>query len=107
MRRLMAFSVLLLTACVTTDLTPAGEKVRVTSNPDAVRGCTLVGEIVGRDRMNGGMAGQGAAEENAMRRMKNQAAEMGADTVLMVTAATGFSGSIQRGEGYRCNAATP
>ena len=99
--RLLAFS-LLFCGCVTTSLTPAGEKVRITANPDAVKQCRYIGEVMGRDRMNGGFAGQWAAEENAVRRLKNRAAYMGADTVLMVTNSTNTSGSVQRGEGYNC-----
>lgn len=95
---------MMLFSCVTTTLSPAAERVRVTSNPEAVRGCTLVGELRGADHMNGGFAGQGAAEENAMRRLKNEAAEKGADTVLIITSTTNTSGSTIRGEGYRCGA---
>jgi hypothetical protein len=91
-----------LAGCVTTRLTPTGEKVRVTSNPETVRGCTFLGAVKGADHMNGGIAGQGAAEENANRRLRNAAASMGADTVLIVTATTGMGGSTVRGEGYRC-----
>lgn len=89
-------------SCVTTRTTPAGQAVRITSNPEIVRGCAFLGEVVGKDRMNGGLLGQGAAEENATRRVKNTAAEMGADTVLISTSTTGFSGSTIRGEAYRC-----
>jgi len=92
-------------ACVTTKVTPAGEKVRVTSDAAAVAGCALLGEVKGADHMNGGLAGQGAAEENAHRRLRNEAAAMGADTVLVVTSTTGFSGSTIRGEAYRCGSA--
>jgi uncharacterized protein YbjQ (UPF0145 family) len=102
-------SVLALSAnsCVTTTLTPEGARVRVTSNPEAVHGCTLVGEVKGADHMNGGLLGQGAAQETAMRELKNRAAAMGADTVLMVTSTTNTSGSVQLGEGYRCTAKLP
>ncbi len=93
---------LLAAGCVTTQLTPGAEQVRVTSNADAVRGCKLVGELRGADHMSGGLGGQGAAEENAMRRLKNEAAAKGADTVLIVTSTTNTSGSTIRGEGYRC-----
>jgi hypothetical protein len=91
-----------LSACVTTSLTPRGEKVRLTSNPDVVRPCKYVGEVTGADRMNGGTAGQGAAEENANRRLRNNAAQIGADTVFIGTSTTNTSGSVQRGEAYQC-----
>lgn len=108
MRQLALLVVLLaLASCVTTTLTPDGAKVRVTSNPEAVHGCTLVGEVKGADHLNGGLLGQGAAQETAMRELKNRAAAMGADTVLMVTSTTNTSGSVQLGEGYRCVAKLP
>jgi uncharacterized protein YbjQ (UPF0145 family) len=107
MRKAIALFAILSAACVTTALTPEGAKVRVTSNPEAVHGCTLVGEVKGADHMNGGMMGQGAAQETAMRELKNRAAAMGADTVLMVTSTTNTSSSVQLGEGYRCTAKVP
>ena len=94
--------VTILAGCVTTRLTPTGRNVRVTSNPEAVHGCTFLGAVKGADHMNGGIVGQGAAEENANRRLRNAAALMGADTVLLVTATTGMGGSTVRGEAYRC-----
>ena len=101
--RLIALATIcLLTACVTTDLSPEGAKVRITTNAEVVKGCTFVGEVLGRDRMNGGMMGQSAAEENANRRIRNRAAEMGANVVLLATSTTTMSGSTQRGEAYRC-----
>lgn len=104
-RNVLWLLTLMLTAgCVS--LTPDGSKVRVTSNQEAVHGCALIGEVKGAEHMWGGVAGQGIAENNAMMELKNRAAKMGADTVLMVTASTNTSGSVQRGEAYRC-AATP
>lgn len=91
-----------LTGCVTTRLSPEAERVRVTSNPEAVKGCTLLGPIDASDRINGGIAGQMAAEENAQRRLRNKAAEMGANTVLLATSTTGMSGSRARGDAYAC-----
>jgi hypothetical protein len=104
MKVLVTLLALSFTGCVTTSLTPAGEAVRVTSNPEVVKQCKFVGEVFGRDRMNGGLAGQWAAEENANRRIRNRAAEMGGNVVLLVTDSTGFSGSTKRGEAYKCTA---
>ena len=92
----------MLAACVTTRLTPEGQQVRVTTNQDAVKGCTLIGNVESSDKMNGGMVGQMAAEENANRRLKNDAAKMGANVVLFTNSTTGMSGSRVRGEAYRC-----
>jgi hypothetical protein len=52
--------------------------------------------------MNGGFVGQGAAEENAERRLRNAAAERGANIILMTKEATSLLGSRQQGEAYRC-----
>lgn len=93
----------LLSACVTAQLSPEAERIRLTDNPDVVKPCRFVANVEGSDSMNGGLLGQGAAEENAMRRMKNAAAEKGANT-LYITKGDGakFSGSKQRGEAYSC-----
>ena len=90
---------LFLASCVST--TPAGERVRVTSNPEAVRECTYLGAVEGRSSW-GGYAGQSTGEKNSMAKLQNKAAEMGADTVLLVTSHSGVGGSQQRGETYRC-----
>jgi len=102
----MSFVTLMLFATSCVSMTPEGAKVRVTANPEAVHGCTLIGEVKGAEHMWGGVAGQGIAEDHAMTELKNRAAAMGADTVLMVTSSTNTSGSVQRGEAYRCSAAT-
>lgn len=95
-------SVIAVAGCVTTQLTPGGQRVRVTPNPDVVRGCTYLGPIESSDLMNGGMIGQSAAEENANRRLRNDAAKMGANVVLVSTSTTTTSGSRVRGEAYGC-----
>ena len=104
MIRRFAFSLPLtiIAGCVYATLTPQGEGVRITANPEAVRGCELVGPVEGGDGWNGGIVGQRAAEQNAVIHLRNNAAELGADVVLMVTDLTGPSGSTQRGEGYDC-----
>jgi uncharacterized protein YbjQ (UPF0145 family) len=104
MRRPIFVALLALaSACVTTHLSPEGERVRVTTNAEAVRGCKLLGNIEASDRMNGGMMGQMAAEENANRRLRNDAAKLGANVVLMASSTTGMSGSRARGEAYACS----
>jgi len=102
MKSLALFGLLFVAACVTTKLTPAAERVRVTSNAAALKDCKLVGNVDASDRMNGGMMGQMAAEENTSRRLRNKAADMGANTVLLVSSTTGMSGSRSRAEVYSC-----
>lgn len=103
MRRIVAFSLcLLLAGCVTTKLVPGADSIRVTSNGETVKGCKFIGEIKASDRMNGGF-GQGAAEENTDRRLKNQALEMGGNVILLNRSNTSYYGSSARGELYSCS----
>jgi len=76
--------------------------VRLTSNAEVVRNCKYIGQVKGSDHMNGGLSGQGAAEENAMREIRNSAAEMRANTVHILNVTTGTSGSAVRCEAYHC-----
>lgn len=93
--------------CVHVQVTPKAESVRLTSNAEEVQGCQLVGHVEGRDRLNGGILGQRAAEENAQRALRNNAARMGANTVLVVSGTTGMTGSRQQGEAYACSQKPP
>ena len=89
-----------LTACATVSLTAAGEKVRVTKNPDVVAGCQYIDQVEGGEKFFGGAT----AEENAMRRLKNNTAEMGGNVVFLNTyevSDTG-AGAKMRGEVYHC-----
>lgn len=100
---LLLFVFLLCSSCVTVGLTPEGEAVRLTSNAEVVRNCKYIGQVKGTDHMNGGISGQGAAEENAMREIRNNAANMRANTVHLLNVTTGTSGSAVRGEAYLCS----
>lgn len=94
--------IMICSGCVTAKLSPEGETVRLTSNNEIVRNCTYIGQVKGTDHWNGGLAGQGAAEENAMTEIRNNAANMRADTVHILNVTTGTSGSAVRGEAYQC-----
>ncbi|MFM4984814.1 DUF4156 domain-containing protein [Aeromonas veronii] len=96
-------SALVISACVTATLTENGSMVRMTSNSDAIKWCDFIGNVEASDHFNGGLSGQAAAEENAVRTLRNKTAEMGGDTVTIMMNNTGFSGSSLRGEAYRCN----
>ena len=103
----LVLGVVLLGGCVTTRLTPEAELIRVTANPEAVRGCESIGIVKGADRLQGGVLGGGAAEENAMRRMKNAAAKLGANTILLMSSrGTMGGGAANQGEAYKCPPAT-
>ena len=90
-----------ITGCVTKQYTPEGEKVRVTSNPEVIRGCKYIGNVRGSDHMNGGI-GQGAAAENAIREIQNKTATLGGNTLHLVSNALNWGGADIRGEAYYC-----
>lgn len=101
MKKLVAIVALVsLAGC--TSLTPAGQQVRVTENDTVVQGCEYLGSVRASDRLNGGLVGASTAENNVEKRLQNQAAEKGGDTVLMKVHDAGMSGASARGEVYRC-----
>jgi len=92
-----------LVACATTKLKPEAASVRITANPETVRGCKFLQNVSGSDHWNGGLA-QGTAEESAIAEMKNATQWIGGNVILMVSSNTGWGGSSQRGEAYACPA---
>ncbi len=90
----LTLPLLFLFACVTT--TPAGEKVRVTSNPDVVKGCQFLGNVKATSGW-GGPAGTGLGTSNTEKTLQNKTAELGGNVVFVVT-----SGVHAAGEAYKC-----
>ncbi len=91
--------------CVRAQLTPEAQAVRITTNPEAVRGCDLKGEVAGKSSTwsrGGILFGTKASEEDARRRVRLRAVELGGNVVLIETAQTSGGGSQQRGEAYLC-----
>jgi hypothetical protein len=87
----------LLLVCACTSTSPAGEKVRVTSNPEAIKGCELLGPVKGSSGW-GGAATANVSENNSMNALRDNAAKMGANVVLMVSSGT----TRKEGEAYKC-----
>lgn len=58
------------------------EKVLITNNPDDVRGLTKLGEVSGKSGW-GGLAAQGLGDKDARKKMKKNAAKVGAAIVLL------------------------
>jgi hypothetical protein len=102
MRKLIgvAFLAIGVTGCVS--LTPEGQRVRITNNPDVVRGCEFVGNL-----RSGSMLGGGTGEERAQVDMQNETARLGGN-VLFLTSSHGGpnlgAGAWSAGEAYRCTA---
>jgi uncharacterized protein YbjQ (UPF0145 family) len=102
MRKISTIAIFLLAGCVRVALEPGAETVRVTASQEAIKGCKSLGLVKGADRVQGGIIGQGAAEDNAMTRIRNHAHQMGANTVLMISSRAGMSGSSAQGEAFAC-----
>ena len=92
----------LLVGCVRVALEPGAEAVRVTASQQAIKDCKSLGLVKGADRLQGGVIGQSAAEDNALTRVRNHAHEMGANTVLLISTNAGSSGSSAEGEAFVC-----
>src|SRR5829696_7714191 len=102
-RSCLLLSLVLVTGCVRTRLTPRAEQVRVTLNRDEVRGCRLIGNVEASQMKSGVIFGGGAAQESVTRRLRNDAAKIGANVVLVKSSATGMTSSRSRGEAYACS----
>jgi Domain of unknown function (DUF4156) len=91
-----AASLLALSGCIVTSLSVTGQRVRITSNPETVRGCKFVGNVSGSDVWNG-------RDENVLNEIRNKAGELGADVVFLTQSSNQvFVGAHAIGEAYRC-----
>lgn len=107
--------VVLLAACTAAplQLSPSAEAVRVTSSADAAKGCESLGLIdSGLPSMGRRLSGEQQAAADALRRLKQKADALGANTVILLGSGTETGGygttivSYHRasGEAYRCRA---
>lgn len=74
-------------------ITPQGEKVRTTTNPDVVRECKYLGPV----KTHGSGWRGGLAAANTEKTIRNNTAKMGGNVVYVVT-----SGEQSTGDAYRC-----
>jgi hypothetical protein len=88
-------SALLVFGCVSAN--PEAQKVRVTNNPDVVRGCEFLGNVKAMSGW-GGSAGGGIAAANIEETLKERTHALGGNVVFMVANAS----SRGTGEAYRC-----
>jgi hypothetical protein len=92
MRRAALALALLCGGCVT--LTPEGDGGRYTRNQQATAGCKFLGDV----------SGLGESVDVEHRRLRNNAAKLGADLVLDTTHR---GEAAVRGEAYRCEQPKP
>ncbi len=109
--RKMPFAVLLLALVVClacASLTPEGARVRVTQNPDVVRGCEFLGNAKASSGW-GGPAGGNMGEDEVQTKLQNEAARMGGNVVFLISNKAGGYGGSSRGvaEVYKCAPQAP
>lgn len=92
-------------------LSPTAEAVKVTSSPDAGRGCESLGMIdSGLPSVSRRLVGEKEAGADAIRRLKLKADEKGANVVVLLgqgTETSGYGGNTYsyhraNGEAFRC-----
>jgi hypothetical protein len=82
--------------------TPQAQLVRVTNNPDVVRGCEFLGNVKAMSGWGGSAAG-GLAARNIEETLKQRTHDLGGNVVYIIQNET----SRGTGEAYRCAAAAP
>lgn len=80
------FLVALLSGCAT--LSPKGQRVRITTNPDVVRGCEFLGNISGYSGW-GGTAARSLGEEQVQIEMQNKTADIGGNVLFLISSRGG------------------
>lgn len=76
--------------------------VEIVTDRALVADCTYLGPVYGEERSMGGLLLGGAAESNALARLKQEAAQLGGNTVALASKNTGFDGSQTLGEAFQC-----
>lgn len=108
MRRTLLVLLAAVTGLSCASLTPEGARVRVTQNPDVVRGCEFLGNAKAGSGW-GGPAGGNMGEDEVQTKLQNQAATMGGNVLFLISNKAGGYGGSSRGvaEVYRCAPPTP
>lgn len=102
-RLALSIAVLTLAACHNVKLTPQADAVRVIRDASQVTRCRFVDDVVSSDRLSGGLINREKAEENAYKILKQKTAKLGANTVLLSTATSGYQGAGMKGKAFACS----
>jgi hypothetical protein len=87
-----------LVGCVS--LTPEGKKVRITNNPETVKGCTFLKNVRSTSTLSGNVEGLAASANE--KTLQNDTAALGGNVLYVIS-----SGRHASGEAYRCGEPTP
>jgi hypothetical protein len=97
---LTAGALLLIGGCAHTPEAPPRE-VRFVTEREMVNGCVNLGRVTGSSAY-GGISGQQLGKVRAEAEMRDNAARLGADVVLVHSSSGGFWGADSSGDAYRC-----
>lgn len=89
--------------CHRVTLSPQEEAVRVIRDASQVSRCRFISDVESSDRLSGGVVYREKAEENAYKILKQKTAKLGANTVLVAAATSGYSGTAMKGKAYACS----
>lgn len=96
------YSIVLFSALAACAAPQAGsERIVLTGNTEVVKCCRFLQQASGDQNLIGGMLA-GAAREDAMRQLRNKAAEIGGTHIVTQSVSTGWSGANAVGDVYRC-----
>jgi Domain of unknown function (DUF4156) len=96
-------ALVLFAGCVKTSLAPQAERVQLTLNRDEVKGCRPLGNVEASQSKTALFFGQSAAQETVRRRLRNDAAKMGGNFVVVASSETSMTSTRSRGEAYACS----
>ena len=88
-----------LISCVS--LSEQGEKVLLTSDPQRIKGCQYVGQVVSTSSW-GVIGATDEAYDNATNELRNKAGEMGANVVRTIDISNTMGGVRMLGEAFEC-----
>lgn len=89
---------LILASCAS--LSTEGEKVRTTNHGESVKGCKFIDQIEESTNLSG--TGAIKAKEDLRIRLRNRAAEVGGDVVLLQDLDQSYTGFKMTGDVYKC-----
>lgn len=101
-RLVLGLSLLLaldLVACAAVPLDPRAQRIRIVTADPA--GCEYLGEVTGNqgNSFTGGFTSNANLETGARNDMKNQALQMGANTIQLLTTRSGQTGTLAVSQG--------
>jgi hypothetical protein len=98
---LLVASALLMAGCSSTPLMPQAASIMVSPNPSVPQGCKYLGQVIGNQGnfFTGSYTSNKNLEQGAINDLKNQASQLGANYVQLITDRAGNTGGMNAGTG--------